>query len=95
MQAVSTFGPNKDNIIVVNQKQKMPRAQGKPRVTTLGLKKKDFLKTVEETAAQADQSKEHDQSIIGKDYFRNPEVNQGFYSKKRAGVADVDPKVSV
>jgi hypothetical protein len=32
--------------------------------------------------------------IIGKNYFANPEVNAGFYSRKRAGVADVDPKVS-
>ena len=31
--------------------------------------------------------------IIGKNYFRNPNVNQGFYSKKRDGVADPDPKV--
>lgn len=31
--------------------------------------------------------------IIGKNYFRNPSVNQGFYSKKRDGVADPDPKV--
>ena len=32
--------------------------------------------------------------ILGKSYFRDPEVNQGFYSKKREGVADVDPKVT-
>jgi hypothetical protein len=31
--------------------------------------------------------------ILGKTYFRDPEVNRGFYSKKRDGVADVDPKV--
>jgi hypothetical protein len=31
--------------------------------------------------------------ILGKTYFRDPEVNKGFYSKKRDGVADVDPKV--
>jgi hypothetical protein len=31
--------------------------------------------------------------ILGKTYFRDPEVNRGFYSKKREGVADVDPKV--
>ena len=31
--------------------------------------------------------------IIGKNYFRNPNVNQGFYSRKREGVADPDPKV--
>jgi hypothetical protein len=35
-----------------------------------------------------------DTMIIGKNYFANPEVNAGFYSRKRAGVADVDPKVS-
>jgi dynein heavy chain len=34
-----------------------------------------------------------DVNIIGKNYFRNPDVNQGFYSKKRDGVADPDPKV--
>jgi len=28
-----------------------------------------------------------------KEYFRDPSVNEGFYSKKREGVADVDPKV--
>ena len=32
-------------------------------------------------------------NVIGKNYFRNPAVNQGFYSKKREGVADPDPKV--
>jgi hypothetical protein len=32
--------------------------------------------------------------ILGKTYFRDPDVNKGFYSKKREGVADVDPKVS-
>lgn len=31
--------------------------------------------------------------ILGKNYFRDEEVNEGFYSKKREGVADVDPKV--
>jgi len=31
--------------------------------------------------------------ILGKQYFRDAEVNRGFYSKKREGVADVDPKV--
>jgi dynein heavy chain len=34
-----------------------------------------------------------DVKIIGKNYFRNPDVNLGFYSKKREGVADPDPKV--
>ena len=32
--------------------------------------------------------------ILGKTYFRDPDVNKGFYSKKREGVADVDPKVT-
>jgi len=31
--------------------------------------------------------------LLGKNYFRDPDVNKGFYSKKREGVADVDPKV--
>ena len=31
--------------------------------------------------------------IIGKNYFRNPNVNKGFYSIKRKGVEDPDPKV--
>lgn len=33
--------------------------------------------------------------ILGKTYFRDPDVNNGFYSKKREGVADVDPKVNI
>lgn len=32
--------------------------------------------------------------VMGKNYFRDPDVNKGFYSKKREGVSDVDPKVS-
>jgi len=36
---------------------------------------------------------EQNGKILGKNYFRDPEVNLGFYSKKREGVADVDPKV--
>lgn len=59
-----------------------------------GLKKKDLLKAVEEAAASADQKTANDTALIGREYFRNPEVNMGFYSRKRAGVADVDPKVS-
>ncbi len=31
--------------------------------------------------------------ILGKNYFIDENVNLGFYSKKRDGVADVDPKV--
>jgi hypothetical protein len=33
--------------------------------------------------------------IVGKNYFRDADVNLGHYSKKREGVADVDPKVSL
>ena len=53
-------------------------------LSTIAIKKKEqpAPTEVDETA------------IMGKDYFRNPEVNEGFYSLKRAGVADVDPKVS-
>ena len=32
--------------------------------------------------------------VIGKDFYRADFVNEGHYSKKRADVADVDPKVS-
>ena len=32
--------------------------------------------------------------ILGKNYFRDSDVNLGFYSKKREGVSDVDPKVN-
>jgi hypothetical protein len=31
--------------------------------------------------------------VVGKNYFRSENVNQGFYSKKREGVSDPDPKV--
>jgi hypothetical protein len=33
--------------------------------------------------------------IVGKDFYRDDGVNSGHYSKKREGVADVDPKVSI
>jgi dynein heavy chain len=36
---------------------------------------------------------DEDTRIIGKNYYRNPDVNEGFYSRKREGVADPDPKV--
>ena len=53
-----------------------------------------MLRQAEITAAAAEQRTANNTTIIGKEYFRNPEVNHGFYSKKREGVADVDPKVS-
>lgn len=55
------------------------------RVLSIGIKRK---------AAAPPAEIPEEQNIMGKDYFRNPEVNEGFYSFKRAGVADVDPKVS-
>lgn len=42
---------------------------------------------------QIEKAEVEDNLIIGKNYFRNPNVNQGFYSKKRDGVADPEPKV--
>ena len=44
-------------------------------------------------AEHAVASMDQEVKIVGKNYFRNPDVNQGFYSKKREGVADPDPKV--
>jgi hypothetical protein len=53
------------------------------------------LKQAEMAAASAEMNPEQPQEpILGKDYFRNPTTNYGFYSKKREGVSDVDPKVS-
>ena len=31
--------------------------------------------------------------VVGKDFYRTDTVNEGFYSRKRGDVADVDPKV--
>jgi len=53
--------------------------------------KKDVLKEIQEKMMSADQSQAP--PIIGREYFRSADVNFGFYSKKREGVADVDPKV--
>jgi len=53
--------------------------------------KKEVLHEIQAKMLSADQTKEP--PIIGREYFRNPDVNFGFYSKKREGVADVDPKV--
>jgi dynein heavy chain len=75
LKQVSTFGPSKDNLQVVNEKQTKPRA--------LGIKRK----------APAQEVVPEESLVMGKDYFRNPDVNEGFYSLKRSGVADVDPKV--
>lgn len=42
-----------------------------------------MLKAVEVAASAADQKTANDTTLIGREYFRNPEVNMGFYSKKR------------
>jgi hypothetical protein len=62
-------------------------------IVVTGLKKKDFLLEVEQKAIAADQRTANNEPLVGREFFRNPEVNLGFYSKKRTGVADVDPKV--
>lgn len=63
------------------------------KVTVLGLKKREHLLELEQKAASADQRTANDEPLVGREFYRNPEVNLGFYSKKRTGVADVDPKV--
>lgn len=63
------------------------------KVTVLGLKKREQLLELEQKAASADQRTANDEPLVGREFYRNPEVNLGFYSKKRTGVADVDPKV--
>ena len=75
----STTGPSKDNIIKANLVQKVPRATG--------IKRREKL--INAQSAIVDTKTK----ILGKSYFRNPDVNTGYYSKKREGVADVDPKV--
>ena len=58
-----------------------------------GLKKTTTkLSKVDEDLKELKQA-DLDVKIVGKNYFRNQDVNQGFYSKKREGVADPDPKV--
>lgn len=75
----STVGPNKSSVMKANSIQKVPRA--------LGIKRREKLLNTQ--AAILDTKSK----ILGKSYFRNPDVNLGYYSKKREGVAEVDPKV--
>lgn len=75
----SVVGPKKEAIMTANAVQKIPRATG--------IKRREKLLNTQ--AAIVDTKSK----ILGKSYFRNPEVNLGYYSKKREGVADVDPKV--
>lgn len=102
LKLVSTIGPRKANLLEANPKQKVPRARGKCLSFKafqifkfgcfVGIAAKAplaaALKEVELTVKQGNEVR-----VIGKNYFRNPAVNQGFYSKKREGVADPDPKV--
>lgn len=84
LQLVSVIGPTKNNLVSANKTQKLPRAMG-----------------IQKKPVAADQNKADNElvgmgesiRVIGKNYFRNPDVNKGFYSKKREGVADPDPKV--
>ena len=80
LKEASTVGPQKtDKVIKANPIQKIPRA--------MGIKRREKL--LNKNALVDPNSK-----ILGKSYFfRNPEVNTGYYTTKREGVADVDPKV--
>lgn len=82
LKNVSTIGPDQQRLIKINKRQKMPRATGIRKVVA-----EAKMATVEE----GPESQEN--QVIGKSYFKDPKVNEGFYSKKREGVADVDPKV--
>ena len=75
------MGPEKASIIKANEVQKVPRASG--------IKRREKLLNTH--AALIDPSTK----ILGKSYFRDPDVNKGYYSKKREGVADVNPKVNL
>jgi dynein heavy chain len=78
LKAVSTIGPHQTNIVKTNEKQKIPRAKGIRNKQQQSVQMANLIS---------------DQHVIGKNYFRDPDVNEGFYSRKRPGVADVDPKV--
>ena len=84
LQTVSTFGPNRKSVCKVNVRQSLPRAVSISQLC----KKRSQLRTAQNPRPTTTKM------FVGKDYFRNPEVNEGHYSKKRLGVADVDPKVS-
>lgn len=78
---MSTFGPDKDALCKVNEMQQKPRA--------LAIKRKGGATGRDSQAAVARDLGE----IVGKDFYRSDDVNEGHYSKKRSDVADVDPKV--
>lgn len=79
---MSTFGPDSKALCKVNEVQQKPRA--------MGIKRKNKAKD----AAAVMQREQLLGEIVGKDFYRTDSVNEGHYSKKRADVADVDPKVS-
>ena len=60
----------------------------------LGIKRKGQQESPDKEQTNVQTYIDSNAKILGKSYFRDPEVNLGFYSKKREGVADVDPKVT-
>lgn len=60
-----------------------------------GIRRKAAQETPDKEKQVANPVVETNGKLLGKNYFRDSEVNKGFYSKKREGVADVDPKVSI
>ena len=64
----------------VNEVQRKPRA--------LGIKRKQVA-----GGAAAAPKDVLINEVVGKDFYRTDAVNEGHYSRKRADVADVDPKV--
>ena len=65
------------------------------QISYLGIKRKagNELAAVAEKEEKVTAYIDQNGKILGKNYFRDAIVNKGFYSKKREGVADVDPKV--
>ena len=52
-------------------------------ISLKGLKKEQAkLTKVDEDLKEMNETTGHEVKIVGKNYFRNPDVNQGFYSKK-------------
>ena len=60
---------------------------------TTGIKRKAAGEAASTESKVANTFIDKNGKLLGKNYFRDSEVNKGFYSKKREGVADVDPKV--
>ncbi len=96
LKLASTIGPSQNSVIQANARQKMPRANGITK--RLQQSKQEGAEVVSKDGGKEDATSmltyiDKKGKILGKNYFRDSEVNLGFYSKKRDGVADVDPKV--